>query len=71
MAILELNLDQYLASMDEALLFLVFVDLLKACDTIYCGNLLNTLEVYGAGPHMCRLLEVFWDQQKVITCQNG
>ena len=69
--ILELNLVQELASVDQYPLFLVFIDLQKAHDTVYCGCLLTTLRGYGAGPHMCRLLAVFWYQQEVVTRQNG
>ena len=35
-----------------------------------CGQLLTTLEGYGAGTHMCRLLAVFCYQQEVATQQN-
>ena len=33
--------------------------------------LLTIMEGYKAGPHMYRLLEVFWHQQEVITFQKG
>ena len=68
--ILDLKMVQELKSMDQEPLFLVFLDLRKVYYTIYCGCLLTTLEGYGAGPHMCRLLAIFWEQQKAITCQN-
>ena len=29
-----------------------------------------TLEGYGAGPHMCKILVVFWDQYDFATCQK-
>ena len=29
------------------------------------------MEGYGAGPQMCRLLEIFWAHQQVVTRQNG
>ena len=32
---------------------------------------LTTLEGYYAAPHMFRLLEVFWDQNEVVTSQKG
>ena len=68
--ILDLKMVQELKSMDQEPLFLVFLDLRKVDYTIYCGCLLTTLEGYGAGPHMCRLLETFWEHQEVFTHQN-
>ena len=35
------------------------------------GDLIRTLEGYGAGPYMCELLATFWAQQEVVTRQNG
>ena len=62
---------QELASMEQDPLFLVFIDLQKAYNTVDRGRLLNNLEGYDAGPHICRILAVFWDQQEVTTLQNG
>ena len=59
MDILKLTLVQEFASVYHDPLFLVFLDPCKAYDKVYCGRLLVTLEVYGAGSHMCRLLSVF------------
>ena len=68
---LEIKLEQDLAGVEQDPLLLVFLDLLKAYDTVDRVHLMMNLEGYGAGPHMCKLLSVFWDQQEVITCQNG
>ena len=68
--ILELNLTQELARFEQDPLLLVFLDLRKAYDTVDWGRLLANLEVYGAGPHMCKLLAVFWDQQEFVTLKN-
>ena len=35
------------------------------------GHLLTTLEGYNAGPHMRKLLEVFWYRQGFFTRQKG
>ena len=70
MAILELNMDQELGSVYQDPLLLFLLDLQKAHNTVDRGLLLTNLEGYGTGPYMCRLLEIFWFQHKVVTCQN-
>ena len=67
---LDLNLDQELASIDQYPLFLVFLYLQNAYNTVDRGRLLTTLEVNSSGPHVCKLLVVFWNQQEVVTHQN-
>ena len=67
---MEFKLVQELASVDQDPLFLIFLDLQKAYDTVDLGRLLVTLEVYCSGPHMCWLLAVFWCQQEVFTWKN-
>ena len=57
--------------MDQDPLLLVFLDLLKAYNTVDCGHLMMMLEGYNPGPCMFRLLALFWYQQEVVTCQNG
>ena len=71
MVIVELDMEQELASVDQDLMFLVFLYLQKSYNNIDHGRLLTTLEGYGAGPHMCWILEVFCNQQEVVTHQNG
>ena len=68
---MELNLTQELASMDQDPLFLLFLDLRKAYDTVNRYRLLITLEGSRAGPRMCGVLETFCDCQKVVPRQNG
>ena len=68
--ILEMNMEQELARLEQDPLFLVFVYLKNSYDTVDCGRLMMTLEGYGAGPHMCRLLAVSWEQQEVVIYQN-
>ena len=63
MVILEMKLVQELSSVDQEPQFLILLDLIKAYGNVDCGRLLMMLEGYGTGPHMCRLLSVFWDQQ--------
>ena len=68
--ILKPKLAMELDSLDQDPLFLVLIELQKAHNTVDCGRLQTNLEKYGNGPHMCRLLSVFWDQQEVATRQN-
>ena len=58
-AIMELKLAQELVSIDQDPLLLVFLDLMKAYDTMDRDLLLVTLEGYGSGSWMCGLLETF------------
>ena len=64
--IMDLKLAQELASIDQDPLFLIFLDLRKAHDTVEWDRPLITLEGYGAGPWMCGILETFWEFQKVV-----
>ena len=68
---MELKLAHELTSIDQDPLFLFFVDLRKAYDTVDRDRLLITLEGYGTGPRMCRLLETFWYFHQVVLRQNG
>ena len=69
-AIIELKLYQELARIDQYPIFLVFLDIRKAYDTMDREHLFITLEGYGSGPHMCGLLENFWDCQQVVPRHN-
>ena len=62
-AIMVLKLAQELASIDQEPLFLVFLDLRNAYDTVDQDRLLIPMEWYGAGRRMCELLDIFWDCQ--------
>ena len=64
-----LKLEQKLASVDQDMLFLVFIDLMKEDDNLDWFRLLQTLEGYGEGPKLRGLLEEYWSQQ-VVTRQN-
>ena len=69
--IMELNLAQENASLDQYPLLLVFLDLRKSYGTVDWDLLIITLEGYGAGPKMCGLLKTFWECQQVVPMQNG
>ena len=68
--ILELNLEQDMASMYQEPLLLVFLSIRKAYNTLDHGRLLKNMEGYGVVPCMYRLLEFFWDQKEVFTLQK-
>ena len=70
-AIMELKLDQELASVDQDPFFLVFLDPRKAYDNLDQGRLLKTIEGYGEGSKLWSLLAYFWSIQEVVTHQNG
>ena len=53
-------LAQELASIYHNPLFLVFLDLRKAYNTVDRDRLLHTPEGYDAGSGMCGLLDTFW-----------
>ena len=56
---MELKLAQDLTSIYQDSLFLVFLYLRKAYDTVERDRLLITLEGYGADPRFCGPLETF------------
>ena len=66
-----LNLAQELTRVDHIPLFLVFLDLSKAYVTIDRERIILTLERYGAGPHLCVLLDTLWSHQQMVLRQNG
>ena len=70
-AILEAKLAQELASVDNEPLFVVFLDLKKAYDTIDRPRSLEIFRQYGMGNNMLRLLQSFWMNQKIVPRQSG
>ena len=70
-AIMELKMAQDIASINQDPLFLMFLDLCKEYDTLNCGQLLHNLEGYGSGMNMRGILAEFWENQEVVTRQNG
>ena len=68
---MELKLAHELASVDHNPLFLVLIDLRKSYDTADRGRPFRTLEGYGAGPHLCEIMAMFWVYQKEVPQKNG
>ena len=55
-ATLEAKLLQQLAALREDVLYVIFLDLHKAYNTLDRSRCLEILEGYGVGPRSCRLL---------------
>ena len=70
-AILEIKLAQELACIEQAPLFLAFLDLTKAHDALDREHALLTHSDYGVGPNMLRLTENVWSGQQVVAKQSG
>jgi hypothetical protein len=70
-AIIEAKLHQQLAALDQEPLYIVFIDLAKAYDTIDCHRALDILSANGVGPNIIRLLTNFWNQATVALQQSG
>ena len=70
-AIIEAKLLQQLASIEQAPLYKIFLDLKKAYDTLDRERTLEILEGYGVGPNARRLLKNFWGKQWVVPRQAG
>ena len=68
---MELKLVQYLASVNQNPIFLVFIDIQKVSNNLDWGIILQALECYEEEPKLQGLLEEFWSRQEVVTCQNG
>ena len=70
-AIMDLDLAQYLAIVDQDPLFMFFLGLWKSYNTVDRERLIQTLEGYGARPRMCGFLETVWYHQQVVLTHNG
>ena len=60
-ATLELKLAVQLAYMEQEPLYVNFLDLKKAYDTMDRGRLMQVLKGYRVGPKMRALIQFFWD----------
>ena len=68
---MELNFTQHLASVDQELLLLVFLYIIKANNNLYSGRILKTLEGYRVGPKMQGILAEFGTRKEMVTRKNG
>jgi exonuclease III len=70
-AILELILRMQLSHIQHRPLYLIFLDLTKAYDTLDRDRTLEILKGYGIGPNVIRLLQTFWNNLQVVARQSG
>jgi hypothetical protein len=70
-AILEILLRMQLSNIQAHPLYLIFLDLTKAYDTLDHGRTLEILRQYGVGPNVIRLLSNFWEKLNIVARQSG
>ncbi len=70
-AIMEVNLQQQLAWVDQEPLYQIYLDLRKAYDALDWGRCLKILAGYGVGPNLLRLQKNFWDDAKMVCRMGG
>ena len=70
-AIIELKLRMQLAQRTTKPLYLVFLDLKKAYDTLDRGRTLGILKGYGLGQNLCRIIEEVWEMDTMVPKQAG
>ena len=63
---MEAKLEQQLAQIFHEPLLQVFIDVRKAYDSLDRGICMEILRGYGLGPNLQRLLQQYWDRQKVV-----
>ena len=62
---------QNLAALREEILYVIFLDLHKAYDTLDRSRCLEILEGYGAGPQSRRLLQTYWSHLTMVARAGG
>ena len=66
-AALNTKLLQHLTAMREVFLFEVFLDIWKACDTLYRERALDLLALYKFCPRTFQLLWMYWDRLTMVA----
>ena len=64
-AMLEANLDQYIARLAHKPLFQVFLDICKTCDSLDRERCFEVLRGYGVGLNLTCLLKSYWEWQRI------
>ena len=68
---LEAKLIQQLAAMREEVLYVIFIDLHKACDDLDRDICLDILDGYSKGPQACLILCSYWDRLRMVDLAGG
>ncbi|EJK77954.1 hypothetical protein THAOC_00175, partial [Thalassiosira oceanica] len=66
---IEAKLAQQLACLKQRPLYGIFIDLRKVYDAMDRDRCMEIVEGYGVGPNMMRLIQTFWDEQKLVCCR--
>ena len=67
----EAKLLQQLAAMREEVLYVIFLDLTKAYNTLDRSRCLEILEGYGVGPSARRFLTTYWRRLTMVARAGG
>jgi Reverse transcriptase (RNA-dependent DNA polymerase) len=70
-AIIEAKLRMQMAKQTTNPLYLVFLDLKKAYDTLDRDQTIHILRVYGIGPNIIHFIQKIWDMDTVVPKQAG
>ena len=70
-ATLEAKLLQPLVARREEVLYVIFLDLTKAYDALDRSRRLETLEGYGVGQQVRRLLQECWSKSTMVAMERG
>ena len=70
-AIMEAKLLMQLHYRSAVPLYMVFIDLKKAYDTLDRPRAMRILKAYGVGPNLCRLIEKVWAGDTLVLRQSG
>ena len=56
-----------LVALREEVLYVIFLDLHKAYDSLYRNRCMEILEVYGVGPQYLRILGTYWGRLRMVA----
>jgi Reverse transcriptase (RNA-dependent DNA polymerase) len=68
-AIMHVKLLMQQVQRDSDPMYLIFLDLKNANDTIDCSQILQMLQKYGVGPNMLQIIENIWAHDTIIPKQ--